>query len=191
MGPSRRERAAVADDTHPTRIALLEAGLVLAETASLAATSVEQVVRAAGVSKGTFYVHFADRTDYLAALHRAFYDRVNAQIAEAIATQSPGPERLRRGATAYLDACVRSRGTKAMLLDIRSEPTIAAQVRANNEATARIAAADFTTLGSTHPQDAARLFLAMVSEVALAELDRGRTQPNLRQALWQFIRPSS
>src|SRR5262245_49961506 len=124
----------MADDTHPTRIALLDAGLALAETASLAATSVDQVVRAAGVSKGTFYVHFTDRSEYLAALHRRFYAGVNAQISEAIAAHSPGAERLRRGAVAYLDACVRSRGAKAMLLDVRSEPAIAAQVRQNTEA---------------------------------------------------------
>jgi TetR/AcrR family transcriptional regulator, transcriptional repressor for nem operon len=176
----------VPDDAHPTRAALLSAGLALAETGSLAATSVDHVVRAAGVSKGTFYVHFADRAAYLAALHRAFYAEVGTRIGAALSAHQPGADRLRAGASAYLDTCLDARGVKAMLLDIRSEPAIADQVRENVAGFAAIVTADFAALGAPAPAPAARLFTAMVQEVALAELQGGGADEDLRAALWRF-----
>jgi hypothetical protein len=47
-----------------------ETGLVLAEDLGLDGLSVNAVVAAAGVSKGTFFHHFPDRVSYLLALHR-------------------------------------------------------------------------------------------------------------------------
>jgi AcrR family transcriptional regulator len=178
----------MADESHPTRAALLDAGLRLAESASLAATTVDHVVRAAGVSKGTFYVHFADRTAFLAALHETFYVAINERIAKAMAPHPPGAQRLRSGAEAYMDACVQSRGVKAMLVDVRSEPAIAARIRANADAYAATAATDFAALGAPQATAAARLFVAMVNEVALAELEAAEPQPELREALWHLAR---
>ena len=51
--------------SHPTRNALLEAGLKIAEAEGLAHMTVDQIVREAGVAKGTFYVHFSDRVAFL------------------------------------------------------------------------------------------------------------------------------
>jgi TetR/AcrR family transcriptional repressor of nem operon len=176
----------MADDAHPTRAALLSAGLALAESGSLAATSVDHVTRAAGVSKGTFYVHFADRAAYLAALHRAFYAEIGVRIEEVLRAHPPGADRLRAAASTYLDTCLGARGVKAMLLDIRSEPAIADQVRGNAAGFAAATGADFAALGAPRPQAAARLFVAMVQEVALAELQSGGVDDDLRAALWHL-----
>ena len=61
-----------------TRENLLQAGLALAERLGLEGLSVNAVVDAAGVSKGTFFHHFRDRVSYLVALHRRFHDSPQA-----------------------------------------------------------------------------------------------------------------
>jgi TetR/AcrR family transcriptional regulator, transcriptional repressor for nem operon len=181
-----QESSFVPEPSHPTRNLLLEKGLALAESGSLAATSVDDVVRAAGVSKGTFYVHFKDRATYLAALHRNFYDMLGVRIRESMAPLVPGAARLRRGAEVYLDGCLHSRGVKAMLVDVRSEPAITAQIRENSAGFASLIVEDFTALKVAEPAAAARLFIAMVQEVALGELDRGGPDRKLRRALWHL-----
>ena len=57
-----------------TRENLLQAGLALAERLGLEGLSVNAVVNAAVVSKGTFFNHFRDRVSYLVALHRRYHD---------------------------------------------------------------------------------------------------------------------
>ena len=63
-----------------TRANLIETGLVLAEDLGLEGMSVNAVVAAAGVSKGTFFHHFPDRVSYLVALHRRFHDVLFAEV---------------------------------------------------------------------------------------------------------------
>ena len=174
------------DENHPTRSLLLDTGLALAETGTLAAMSVDHVVRAAGVSKGTFYVHFKDRMSYLAALHRRFYETVGERIRTATASLAPGGERLRRASEVYLDECLRARGVRAMLLEVRSEPVIASQIRENIALFGALAAEDLRALRVPEPTSAARLYVAMVHEPALAELERGRLDSKARRALWHL-----
>jgi TetR/AcrR family transcriptional repressor of nem operon len=176
----------VPDEHHPTRGALLDAGLTLAESRSLPAMSVDEVVRAAGVSKGTFYVHFVDRSAYLVALHVRFYERLSAAVAGAIEGLPPGARRLWRGTEAYLDCCLDSRGVKAMLLDVRTDPAIAGEIRRNVAHFALVAAEDYTAAGTTGAQAAARLYVAMVAEAAIMELERGAPDPAVRENLARF-----
>ena len=42
--------------------------------------SVARITVAAGHAKGTFYIHFADRAEFLVALHRRFHDTVFSRI---------------------------------------------------------------------------------------------------------------
>jgi AcrR family transcriptional regulator len=173
--------------THPTRQALLDAGLTLADDHALSTLSIDEIVKQADVAKGTFYVHFGDRADYLVALHRRFHDDLAAQIAAAVGDLAPGGARLEAGAVAYLDGCLHARGVKAMLLEGRGEPAIAQAVTATNERFARLAVADLAALGVSHPPETARLFVAMVAEVALVELAARRRRPKLRAALWELV----
>ena len=64
-----------------TREALLDAGVAVAEEQGLAGLSVNRVVARAGVAKGTFYVHFADRDGFVDALHSRFHARVEGAVA--------------------------------------------------------------------------------------------------------------
>lgn len=84
-------------DPEGARRALLEAGVRLFEAHGYAATSVQSIVDAAGLTKGAFYHHFESKDDLLRRVHDEFIDY---QLSRARAVMSePGlaPDvRLRR-----------------------------------------------------------------------------------------------
>ncbi len=182
-GRSASTRARAAERT---RERLLDAGLRLAERTGLASMSVNLLVAEADLSKGTFFHHFGDRAGYLLALHRGFHDRLLAEIEAARGSLPAGRERLLAGSTVYLDACLCARGVKALLLEARAESLIATEVMRRNEQTAKLCEPDFRAIGWQRPAESGRLWVAMVAEVALAELAAGRRQARIRRALEQF-----
>lgn len=169
-----------------TRQSLLDAGLRLAETTGLEGLSVNLLVDNAGVSKGTFFHHFGDRTAYLVELHREFHDRLVAEVLQAIDGLAPGRDRLLVVASTYLDACLRDRGVKALLLEARGSTLIVDEIAARNAQTADLLDEDFRVLGWSSPKQGARLWIAMTAEAALIELERGRKHADTRDALAQF-----
>jgi TetR/AcrR family transcriptional repressor of nem operon len=171
-----------------TRAKLIETGLVLAEQLGLEGLSVNAVVAAAGVSKGTFFHHFSDRTSYLVALHRRFHDALADEIAAVIGPMTPGRERLSATATTYLDGCLRDRGVKALLLEARGHRPIAEEVMRRNAASVAVVAIDFDAIGRQYPRQSARLWVAATAECALMELEFGRADPESRAALETFGR---
>src|SRR5262245_7482761 len=162
------------DSAARTRAALIDSGLRLAERVGLAGVSVNVLVGELGVAKGTFFHHFGSRANYLLALHREFHERLTAEIDAATAAHPPGRDRLLAGANAYLDACLRDRGVKALLLEARAEPLIADEVGARNAQSAALTRPDFQALGWRQPVAAARLWVGLVAEAALLELHAGR-----------------
>lgn len=169
-----------------TRQNLIETGLELAERLGLEGLSANAVVDAAGVSKGTFFHHFGDRVSYLVALHRGFHDTVHDEVVRATAGMPPGGGRLDTGAATYLDECLRHRGVKALLLEARGLLPLAEEVLRRNRLTVDVVAPDFEALGSEHPRQAARLWVAATAECALLELEHGRRDPAARSALAAF-----
>lgn len=166
---------------------LVEAGLRLAEQISLAEWSINRIVAEAGVSKGTFFHHFPDRTQYLLALHQGFHAVLDAEMAEAIAGLPPGRDRLLAAARAYLDGCLRNQGVRALLLEARAERAITDRIRARNASLAGDVADDFVALGSTHPTESARLWIGLVVEAALLEIDAAGASTAVRRALEEFL----
>lgn len=175
--PTRAETAA------RTRTALVDAGLRLAERIGLGELSVNLIVAEAGVSKGTFFHHFPDRAHYLLALHKGFHDRIDAELNAVMENLAPGRDRLLAGARAYLDCCLRDRGVRALLLEARAERAITDQIRVRNAAFAQILAEDFAAMGRKHPVESARLWIGLVVEAALLELDEPGASPAIRAAL--------
>ena len=170
-----------------TRANLIETGLVLAEDLGLEGMSVNAVVAAAGVSKGTFFHHFPDRVSYLVALHRRFHDVLFQEVTAVIADLGPGRDRLAAAAGTYLDACLRDRGVKALLLEARGHLPIADEVTRRNRMNVDVVAADFAALGSAQPREAARLWVAATAECALIELERGHRVAAARAALADLV----
>ncbi|HWI74622.1 MAG TPA: helix-turn-helix domain-containing protein, partial [Baekduia sp.] len=168
---------------HPTADALLDAGVAVAERHGLAGLSVNRVVAEAGVAKGTFYVHFADRNAFVDALHARFHDAVDAAVATAITGTEPGPDRLILGIEAYLDVCLRDRAVKALALEARSDPALSSLMATRHDRFATIAVPSFKAMNWPDATAAAQLLTAMVSEIAIRELDAGRRLPPSRRAL--------
>jgi TetR/AcrR family transcriptional regulator, transcriptional repressor for nem operon len=175
---------------HVTRTALLDAGVALASLRSLHQLSVNDLVKQAGVAKGTFYVHFADRTSYLVALHRRFHDELWTRISTATSTLPPGPERLHRSITAYLDGCLDQPATRAILFDAHSEPALRDHVNGRNTQSIKVLSIDLRASGIARPSEKAHLVVAMTVEIALSESRAGRRLGALRSALFEFVAAS-
>jgi AcrR family transcriptional regulator len=180
--PTKRQASA-----ERTRERMIDAGLRLAEQISLAELSVNLIVAEAGVSKGSFFHHFGDRTGYLITLHRRFHEQLVFATLAATEALEPGRERLRAGARAYLDVCLRGPGGRALVLEARAEPEIVDEVVARSRSNAKLLVADFRAIGRQHPLQSARLWLGLVAEAALVELEAGRRNPAVRAALAAFI----
>lgn len=171
----------------PTREALLDAGVAVAEAHGLAGLSVNRVVAEAGVAKGTFYVHFDDRAAFVDALHRRFHARVGDAVAAAVEGLPPGPDRILRGAEAYLDTCLADRAVKALALEARSDPDLDAAMSARHGRFAATAVPSFRAMGWPDATAASHLLAAMTAEIAIRELEAGRRLPAARRSLRRFL----
>lgn len=172
-----------------TREALIEAGLRLAERTGLQGMSINLLVEEAGVSKGSFFHHFGDRASFVQAIHRGFHDRIEAEILSGVEGIAPGRARLLAGSTIYLDACLRDRGVRALLLEARADPAIADEIVARNAANAELCLPDFEALNWPHPAESARIWVGLVAEVALIELAASSgPSPSVRAAVGNFLR---
>jgi TetR/AcrR family transcriptional regulator, transcriptional repressor for nem operon len=178
---TRQQRAAA------TREHLVDVGLRLAEQTGVAGMSINLIVEKAGVAKGTFFHHFADRAGFLLALHTEFHDRLFAEIAAAVARMPPGRGRLLAVAKTYLDGCLRHRGIRALLLEARAEPVITNAIAERNKQATQLVTPDFRVLGWAEPAEAAALWNGLVVEAALLELAAGRRRDPIRNALAQFL----
>lgn len=172
---------------HATREKLLDAGVSVAEDHGLGGLSVNRVVARAGVAKGTFYVHFAERSAFVDALHERFHARVIYAVAEATQGVPEGAERIVRGAEAYLDVCLDDQAVKALAVEARSDPALTASMSARHERFAAAAVPSFRAMGWRDAPTAAQLFAAMTSEIAIRELDAAKPLPAARRTLRRFL----
>jgi AcrR family transcriptional regulator len=172
---------------HRTRELLLDAGVTVAEQHGLAGLSVNRVVAQAGVAKGTFYVHFADRETFVDALHERFHSRVQEAVAAATAGVPPGAEHIARAAEAYLDVCLSDRAVKALALEARSEGAYTDDMKQRVDRFAAAALPSLKAMGWPDATAAAHLVAAMTAEIAIRELDAGRRLPASRRALRRLL----
>jgi TetR/AcrR family transcriptional repressor of nem operon len=182
----RRGPGSRAGASHPTHGALLGAAAAVLDRDGLHALSIETVTREAGFGKGTFYLHFDDRAALLVELHRQFHDNVFDSITQATSSMSPGLPRARVRILSFLDGCRGQPGVRAILLQARSEPAVAAEVRRRNDQAAKLLAVDLGEM-VVHPLETARLLVAATAEVAVLELQAGRKLPRLRAALTELV----
>jgi TetR/AcrR family transcriptional regulator, transcriptional repressor for nem operon len=177
----------MARPAEPGRRALLDAGAVVAERTGLRGLSINAVVATAGMSKGSFYHHFSDRRNYVIALHRRYHDALTEAVLAEIGDLVPGLSRLTTAITSYLDTSLRTRGTKAFLAQSRTDTDLLDEVHARNRAVAAVMESDLGAIGWDDPAAVAHLVVAMVAEIALAELYAGEPQPKLRSAVITLI----
>ncbi len=83
---------------------LLEAAAAVFARSGYADASAEAIARTAGMSKATFYEHFANKEECILALFDRAAEAVLGAMAQAAAQAGPDPrERLRGGIRAFLD----------------------------------------------------------------------------------------
>ncbi len=117
--PTGAARRTQADRSEATRSALIEAARALFAERGYADVGTEEIVRAAGVTRGALYHHFEGKRD----LFEAVYERVEAELAERIATgalasnASSPLEAMRAGAEMFLQASTEPEAQRIALLD--------------------------------------------------------------------------
>ncbi|MDX6610511.1 MAG: hypothetical protein QOF85_2436 [Solirubrobacterales bacterium] len=108
-----------AERSGATRAALVEAARPLFAKRGYAGVGTEEIVRAAGVSRGALYHHFAGKRE----LFEAVYERIEVELAERIAASAleanaASPlEAMRLGAEMFLAASTEPETQRIVLLD--------------------------------------------------------------------------
>lgn len=108
-----------AERSESTRAALIEAARSLFAERGYAGVGTEEIVRAAGVTRGALYHHFDGKLELFAAV----YEKIEAELAEriaagALAANPDSPlEAMRAGAEMFLAACTEPEAQRIVLLD--------------------------------------------------------------------------
>jgi AcrR family transcriptional regulator len=113
------KRTKHAERSEATRAALVAAARPLFAQRGYADVGTEEIVRAAGVTRGALYHQYADKRELFAAVFEqveAELTRRVGQAAGAAATEGPRAE-LRIGTAAWLDACAEPELRRILLLD--------------------------------------------------------------------------
>jgi AcrR family transcriptional regulator len=104
--PSEPARSLNAERSEATRAALIAAARELFAEQGYATVATEEIVRAARVTRGALYHHFAGKKDLFRAVYEDVERQLVEQIAEGAMTSAHDPlSALRAGTQAFLDAC--------------------------------------------------------------------------------------
>ena len=120
-GPAARNQAArtQTERSEATRNALIEAARPLFAERGYAGVGTEEIVRAAGVTRGALYHHFDGKRELFAAV----YERIEVELAQriaggALAEGAADPlAAMRAGAEMFLQACTEPDVQQIVLLD--------------------------------------------------------------------------
>jgi AcrR family transcriptional regulator len=166
-GRTQAERSAT------TREAIVAAATRLFAERGYEATGIDEVTRAAGVSKGALYHHYSDKADVLAAV----YEDVETKLVErlvAVASRETDPlEAVRAGAHAFLDACVDPVTRQIVLVDApvglgwERWRSIGSRYGFGLLLAGLQAAADAGQIAGDHLEERSRLLLAALIEASL------------------------
>jgi AcrR family transcriptional regulator len=102
-----------------TREALVTAGRELFGARGYADVGTEEVVRAAGVSRGALYHHFADKAELFAAVLHSVGQMADARVMAAVTAAGPDDPiaAMQLGTAAFLDFCTEPGMARIMLID--------------------------------------------------------------------------
>ena len=116
MDDNRRTQAERAAET---REALIAAARPLFAAHGFAEVALETIVRAAGVTRGALYHHFADKTELFAAVFERVDSEMAARMREVVeaAGETDPLEVMRLGAGFWLDACSDPEVQRIVLVD--------------------------------------------------------------------------
>jgi AcrR family transcriptional regulator len=107
---SRRE-----EYTEATRRALLDSAAALFEAKGYAATSVEEVVRGARVTRGALYHHFRSKQELFEAVYDELEGGIVDRVAATFGTHPDAWSQALAGVDIFLDACTEPRYHRIVL----------------------------------------------------------------------------
>ena len=82
-----------------------------------AATSIDDIIRQAGVARGALYHHFAGKEALFRAVYEIVEGEVVARVLEAAASQPSPWDAVRAGLSTFLDACLEPSFRRIVVLD--------------------------------------------------------------------------
>ena len=147
--------------------------------------TVADVVARAGVSRRTFYEHFADKLDCFLAAYQSRSDELHQVVEEAVAAAAPS-DRLRAGLSAYLEhMAANPTAARVLTIDILGAGPAALQLREQT----RMQFAE-TYRGMRAGDDVLRALVGGIAELVQARLLAGQPEslPDLAPTLEQFVR---
>jgi AcrR family transcriptional regulator len=114
---ARGEARTQSERSEATRAALIAAARQLFGERGYAAVGTEQVVRAAGVTRGAMYHHFGGKRELFEAVYEQVEADVTRRISEGALGISDPLEAMRAGTEVFLDACLEPDVQRIALLD--------------------------------------------------------------------------
>src|SRR5712692_3347542 len=94
-----------ADRSKATQRAIIAAARQLFAERGFEATSLEELARHAGVSKGALYHHFPDKSEVLAAAYEDLERELSTRIAAVASGYNDPIDALKAGCQTFLEAC--------------------------------------------------------------------------------------
>ena len=162
--------ASAGADRHKTPDAWIDAALEAIETGGVGAVAVEPLARRLGVTKGSFYWHFADRRELLRAALARWEERHVVELAQRFGAIGDPRERLRR---ILVYATVEIEPTVILALMAADEdPDVAATLARGADGRLALLQATFAELGLTPAVARNRAALAYGAYLGLAQLRR-------------------
>ena len=156
------------DQSQATRAALLSAARELFAERGYAATSTEDVVQRAGLTRGALYHQFRDKEDLFQAVYaeveREFAEKITAHMRERIGASANAWDEVREGAQAFLDVALEPEVQRIALID---RPAV---------------------LGRAAGVDVARLGLDLIHRGLLRSMERGLIEPQPLEPLARVLR---
>lgn len=112
-------RRSQVDRSAATRASLVATARSLFAERGFAGVGTETIVRAAGVSRGALYHHFADKTELFEAVYEAIEQDLALRLGDRLAAMGATDpiEVMTLGADAWLDACREQEVQQIVLLD--------------------------------------------------------------------------
>lgn len=109
--------ATQAERTEATRNTLVNTARRLFAEKGYADTSTEEILGAAGVSRGAMYHHFTDKRALFRAAFEAVENDLTARVIEAASTEAAPFGQLQNGFAAFLDQCSNPEVQRIVMLD--------------------------------------------------------------------------
>jgi hypothetical protein len=104
-----------------------------------------------------------------------------------VAELPPGRERLARAIDAFWQGCFARIAVRRLIKNGSHVSSVEAAIHRKNRAFEFLLQPELKAIGDPSPMDAARLLRVLTEEIAQAEFETGKQQPQLRKAMWRLF----